>query len=375
MRNGFEGLPAGTVVTELSVGAGISGCTTNKVVAVSSQNCKFSSEAAIVFDSSCAVTPTSQCEFIDTDIGTPHQDFGGPGRGDGGCATCDFPNDTPLGNLLVLANDKVDNFSNDTGAPGADGLVDDPDDADCNGYMRFDFSNINPKGVTIDAVTVLDIELDEGESPGEITLSKASGPPSTFTIKDTGDGGKATFDSIGIKNVTSMQVDLKGSGAFAGAFFNAPKLKRACWATYGGFNNAFMGPAGAKVASFGGNVGPPPSGHLNVVKHLTGEHLSVPDVEVVSCERIEANCPTSGGPGQPGGKKGFDINTLNFAGTGTLDGNTVAVTGRIIDCGEPQGKKGVDPDQFWIYVNSDEFVGGIHDGGNAQIHPPVGKPE
>lgn len=224
----FEGLSAGTVVTELSVGAGISGCTSNKVVAVSSQNCKFSSEAAIVFDSSCTVTPTSQCEFIDQDIGTPHQDFGGPGRGDGGCATCAFPNDTPLGNILVLANDKVDNFNNITGASGSDGLVDDPDDADCNGYMQFDFTDVHPNGVTIDAVTVLDIEFDEGESPAVITLSKASGPPSTFIIEDTGDGGKATFDSIGIENVTQMQVEFKGSGAFAGAFFDAPELVRAC---------------------------------------------------------------------------------------------------------------------------------------------------
>jgi hypothetical protein len=371
----FEGLPAGTVITELAAGAGISGCNIKGSVAVTSQNCRFSAETAIVFDSTCTETPTSSCDFGDTDIGAPHSDWGGPGRGDGGCMTCAFPNGPEgLGNILVLAEDKDDFFSNATGAPGSDGLIDDPDDADCNGYVRFDFTKISPQGVTVDGIQVLDIEFDEGESPATITLTRNGAPPSTLEVVDTGDGGRVTIPFIGAENVTEMEVEFKGSGALAAVTFDAPKLVRACWATYGGFNNAFIGPEGSKVASFGGNVGPPPSGHLNVVHHELGQHLSVPDVGVVSCERIEANCPNSGGPGQPGGKKGFTVNTLNFAGTGTLDGAQVAVTGKLIDCGEPQGKKGVDPDQFWIYVDDGLFVGGPHDGGNVQLHPPVGKP-
>jgi hypothetical protein len=371
----FEDLPPGTIVTELSVGAGISGCNTSKDVLVSSQNCRFSTEAAIVFDSSCTATPTSVCEGYDLDTGTPHEDFGGPGIGSGGCDGCPFPNDEALGNTLMLAKDKVDNFDNGTGAAGADGLVDDPDDADCNGFFDFDFTDIHPKGVTLDRVIMQDIEFDEGEDPAEIFFTTSTGgTPPSIAINDTGNGGKVDIDLLGTENVISMRVTFKGSGALGALFFNEPELRRACWATYGGFNNAFIGPEGSKVASFGGNVGPPPSGHLNVVHHELGQHLKVPDVEVVSCERIEANCPNSGGPGQPGGKKGFDVNTLNFAGTGTLDGVEVDVEGKIIDCGEPQGKKGVDPDQFWIYTDGGLFVGGPHDGGNAQLHPPVGKP-
>ena len=112
---------------------------------------------------------------------------------------------------------------------------------------------------------------------------------------------------------------------------------------------------------------------MNVVKHLTDEHLRVFDVEVESCVRDESICASSGNnsPGQPGGKKGFDINVLNFVGTGLLDDVTVSVTGRIIDCGEPGGKKGNDSDRFEVFVNGIEFVNDVLGGGNAQLHPPV----
>ena len=108
----------------------------------------------------------------------------------------------------------------------------------------------------------------------------------------------------------------------------------------------------------------------------TEDHDRVFDVEVESCVRDEEICMNSGdnSPGQPGGKKGFDINVLNFVGTGVLDGVEVDVDGRLIDCGEPQGKKSNDPDQFEIYVNGSEFVADVLGGGNVQLHPPVGKP-
>jgi hypothetical protein len=149
----FEGLPAGTIVTELSVGQGISGCSASGVVTLESQNSLFSTEAAIVFDSDCPVIPDpfSDCGSEDTDIGSPHEDFGGPGTGIGGALGSPFQNDTALHKTLVLAKDKRD--TND------DGLVDDPDDADVRGEYNFDFSGIDHKGVTVDSVTLMDIEF------------------------------------------------------------------------------------------------------------------------------------------------------------------------------------------------------------------------
>lgn len=366
----FEGLPAGLVVTVLDDNNGISGCNLNgKVVTVESQNGRFATEAAIVFDSDCPVIadPFSDCESHDLDLGTPNEDFGGPGIGAGGEAGSPFQNDTPLGKVLVLAKDKVD-INNDD-------LIDDPDDADIPGHYLFDFTDINPNGVSVNSVTVLDIEFSENEDPAVITLTVPGGPPAVFAITDTGNNGVAEIDLIGIEGVTQVLVEVRGSSALAGMSFNERKAGRACWATFGGFDSAFVGPEGMKIASFGGNVGPPPSGHLNILKHATGEHLRVPDVVVESCERIESVCPNSGtkSPGQPGGKKGFDINVLNFVGVGDLDGVEVDVDGRLIDCGEPQGKK-TDPDRFEISVNGAVFVADELGGGNVQLHPPVGKP-
>lgn len=365
----FEGLPAGLIVTKLSVGNGISGCNDNGVVDVTSQNKIFSTEAAIVFDGDCPVIPDpfSDCSSADTDIGSQHEDFGGPGTGEGGAAGSPYQNDTALGKILVLAKDKVDTNN--------DGLVDDPDDAHVRGFYVFDFADWN-KGVTVNSVTFQDIEFDEGESPAQVTFTVPGSPPSTVSQVDTGDGGVATISDIGIEGVTSMRVDVKGSSAFAAFVFNEPKSGRACWATFGGFDAAFTGPEGQKIASFGGNVGPPPSGHLNIVKHLTGEHLRVADVEVESCVRDEVICANSGenSPGQPGGKKGFDANVLNFVGTGLLDGVEVAVEGSLVDCGEPQGKKGNDADFFEILTDGAVFVSDRLGGGNIQLHPPVGKP-
>ena len=157
----FNGLPAGTIVTELSVGQGISGCSTSGVVTLESQNSLFSTEAAIVFDSDCPVIPDpfSDCDSADTDIGSPHMDFSGPGTGIGGAAGSPYQNDTALQKILVLAKDKRDT--------NGDGLVDAPDDADVRGEYNFNFSDIDPKGVTVDSVTLMDIEFSENESPAE----------------------------------------------------------------------------------------------------------------------------------------------------------------------------------------------------------------
>ena len=357
----FEGLSAGTVVTELSVGQGISGCTTNKTIPVTSQNGFFGSEAAIVFDSDCP--PAGGC-FTDPDLGTPNQDFGGPGIGAGGMSGSPFANDVALGNLLILAENKIDSNGDD--------LVDEPDDADVPGRVALNLMNLGPKGAKVNSVTLVDVELDEGENPATVTLL-GDGPPSVLALVDTGNNGVFTIAGIALEGVKTIEVDLKGSSALASVLLNADE-PGVCWATFGGFHSdSVEEPEGQKVASFGGNVGPPPSGHLNIVKHLTGEHLSVPVVEVESCERDENICADSGdnSPGQPGGKKGFDINVLNFVGAGDLDGEEVEVTGQLVDCGEPSGKNGNDSDQFQVFVNGGLFIEGELEGGNVQLHPPT----
>jgi hypothetical protein len=146
-----------------------------------------------------------------------------------------------------------------------------------------------------------------------------------------------------------------------------------CWITTGGFHNAGV-TAGSKDYTFGGNVGGPPRGSWEVVDHNNGDNFHSNDVHITSCEIIQLT-----GPDQPGGKKGFNINRANFAGTGRLNGvDGYPFTGYVNDAGEPQGKNANDKDSFSITVldpNTSAVVfeaSATMDGGNVQIHPPNG---
>ena len=371
----FEGLPAGQPITALSVGSGISGCTIGGTVSVTSMNTLFPNPAAIVFDSA---NPTGG----DTDLGSRNETCGGPGVGVGGEVGSPFENCVPLGKIAILAENMGDSEPN--------GLVDVPDDADVPGKYIFDFTDIRDKGVTIRSVTIMDVEMSQNENPAVVTLIRSNGPAAVFALVNTDDNGVAMFGNNGINvaNVTQMEIEVLGSSGLVSAVFNTREVPGGdCWVTYGGFESAFnLDASGQKVFSFGGNVGPPPSGHLNIVAHNSGEHLRISGAEVTGCERIPALCDNSGNfPGPPSGNHNADApNILRFVGTGILTNDTseeVAVMGHMIDCGEPAGnsKKQNAQDQFRV-----DIVGGPHagtfldvklDGGNVQLHGPVGPPQ
>jgi hypothetical protein len=148
-----------------------------------------------------------------------------------------------------------------------------------------------------------------------------------------------------------------------------------CWITSGGFHNAGI-QAGSKDFTFGGNVGPPASGSWEVIDHNTGDNFHTNDVHITDCSVVDRT-----GPGQPGGKKGFAINRADFEGTGSLNHvDGYPFVGYVLDGGEPAGKKNKDKDHFSITVYDPTMTvvvfeaDGDLDGGNVQIHPPVGKP-
>ncbi|HXF60976.1 MAG TPA: pilus assembly protein TadG-related protein, partial [Caldilineaceae bacterium] len=95
---------------------------------------------AMIFDSA---NPTGN----DPDLGSPHQDFGGPGQGVGGGAGAPGRNSAPLGKVLIVA--ESNNPSN-------------PDDAANGGsvVMTFDFP------VRVDEVHILDI--DDASAAGTV---------------------------------------------------------------------------------------------------------------------------------------------------------------------------------------------------------------
>jgi hypothetical protein len=143
-----------------------------------------------------------------------------------------------------------------------------------------------------------------------------------------------------------------------------------CWVTYGGFHNGGI-TAGSKDFTFGGNIGPPPSGSMEVIDHNTGDNFHSNDLHVVDC--IDTGTT---GPQQPGGKKGFTIDKLVFRGTGRFNGvDGYTFEGFFVDGGEPADKNGNDPDYFEVVVKDPSGSVVLQtslalDGGNVQIHPP-----
>ena len=365
----FEGLQEGEIIDQVSNGNGANGLPGGHIdVFGFNPPFGFNTNAAIVFDSSCP----GGCSGEDPDLGSPNETFGGPGVGVGGEMGQPFENGTALGKIGVVAEDLVDG--------GGDGLIDDPDDSAESGvYMEFDFEPIQRRrAITVNSITYVD--NDEGEfnatfeffGPGTLN-------PSVIGITPVGDNGVNTIVP-GVEGVNRMRVNFNGSGAVASVVVDE-ELRRPCWVTTGGFDKGEVqreDASGKKICTFGGNVGPPPSGAFQVNWHdgpLAGNSFHTNAITSVACEDRGTT-----GPGQPGGKKGLAEDTLLFDCTGRfnhVDGFTCS--GYLQDGGEPAGKKGNDPDriQLVVFDSSQTEVArceGILSGGNVQIHPPVGQP-
>jgi len=191
----FEGKPAGSIVDQV-FGPGGAG-----PIVVRGINPEFESEtnAAILFDSSCP----GRCSGGDGDLGTPNRDYGGPGRGSGGVIGSPFTNSSPLGNVLIIAENLVDS--------DGDGLVDDPDDqADRTVTTSLDFSALGT--VTLREMTVIDI--DPVGDPGRVDLLASGGAILvSFALPKTGDNGVAIVSLGPTAGVERMIVTAHQSAA------------------------------------------------------------------------------------------------------------------------------------------------------------------
>lgn len=371
----FEGLPEGQVINRVSNGSGASGLPAGYVRVIGFNPALGAKKnAAIVYDSACLPGGTSaDCTGQDPDLGTPNETCaaGAPGIGDGGECPGAFANDKPLGNIAIVAEDLVDADNDD--------LIDDPDDADLGGqYIELDFRNLRPKRnreVTVNSITYID--NDEGEFNAQLEFyGSGTLNPSTIALTPVGDNGVNTL-TPGIAGVSHMRVVLDGSGGFEGVVMN-DEVERPCWVTLGGFEKGEINrddASGKKICTFGGNVGPPPSGAFQVNWHdgpLAGNVFHTNDIVAIGCEDRSQT-----GPGQPGGKKGLVDDTLLFECNGRYNHQTgYTCAGYVLDGGEPGGKNGNDPDriEFVVSDQSGEVARceGILSGGNVQIHPAVG---
>lgn len=186
----FSGLTEGQVVDQVSFGSGISGDPVAGSVEVfgMSANPSITTNAAIIFDATCS----GGCTGGDNDLHAPS-----------------------LGNVLIIAED--------LGDADHDGIIDDPDDADLDGApFEFDFSGWGSGSVSVDSITVLDIEGDEGGATVELFAGGAPvGGPIPLPV--TGDNEFET-KVIGIAGVDRMLVTLNGSGAIDNIAISDPAI-------------------------------------------------------------------------------------------------------------------------------------------------------
>lgn len=189
----FESYSAGDIVSELMINdpfndVEIEGIT----MAFPNDN------AAMIFDSS---NPSGG----DFDIGTPNEQYGGPGVGNGGAS-----NDIALGNVLILSEDLDSN---------------DPDDIfEIGASFQFDFSA--NQSVTLNSFDILDIE--ESSNPTSVRLYDQD--QSILLDKEIipgGDNSKTTVDLENTENVAFMEIIMNSSGAIDNIAFEM-QTEEAC---------------------------------------------------------------------------------------------------------------------------------------------------
>jgi hypothetical protein len=236
-----------------------------------------------------------------------------------------------------------------------------------------------------DAYTVRATATNCSSGPEDITIT-LNGQQFTFTNVAASATVTATLaqtcDAPGTHTYDASATATNGCGTTNPAATCQAKVTCAgglcCWLTMGGFLNADM-KSGNKDNTFGGNVGPPPSGSWEHIQRNGKEEVfnfHSHDAHVVACSN-----DGQAGPCHPAG----DANVIDFAGTGAYSLNGGARTGNatftahVEDHGEPgnqpQHNGGCGTPDYYTITVKDATTGevvftaaGFLDGGNAQIH-------
>lgn len=152
----------------------------------------------------------------DLDLGTPHEDFGGPGRGAGGRRGSPGENAVPLGNVLIVQETDLRETEGSN----------EPNDKRGGGTITFDFT----KPVRyVEDVGVLDIEPWDGQTYIEVvySLGEFGGGEEQFAkigVDGTGNNGVQTVP-INLPYVRRMTVVFGTSGAITFVNFCADVVR------------------------------------------------------------------------------------------------------------------------------------------------------
>jgi hypothetical protein len=160
--------------------------------------------AAMIFDSN---KPTGG----DPDLGTPHKDFRGPGKGEGGKYGSSYENKYKLNNVLIISEDLDSSDPDDEGRRAGTQLI-------------FDFTQVrkNYPSIVVKSIDVLDIEENE---TGEIAFIEFLDENLTVLKKiyfpAVGDNGYARVNLPYVPFVNRIVVQFTGSGAIDNIAFMA----------------------------------------------------------------------------------------------------------------------------------------------------------
>jgi len=146
-------------------------------------------DLCIVFDSD---DPTGG----DDDLGTPNEDFDGPGDGRGGEAGGLGPNAVELGKLLIIAESGRD--------ADHDGLVDEPDDESGGGTISLTFSHAGRLSFTL-----VDVDCDEEEP--RFFLYHEGDLVDVVEGESLGDNSASQVDLAGYGDIDKVKIALDGS--------------------------------------------------------------------------------------------------------------------------------------------------------------------
>jgi hypothetical protein len=189
----LQGLPAGTPVGTVQLDNGAT-------MTVWCRNGGGGPDLCIVFDSA---DPTGG----DFDLGTPNEDFGGPGIGAGGEEGEPGANAEALGKVLIIAEDDTDE--------DGDGLVDEPDDEAGGGVVWLQFSHAGRLSMTL-------VDVDEDEDDPRFVLYHGSDLVGSAAGENLGQNGAQDIDLGDYGEVDLVEVHLDGSTSLAAIQLGVP---------------------------------------------------------------------------------------------------------------------------------------------------------
>jgi hypothetical protein len=189
----LQAKPAGSPVGTLTLPNGAT-------MHVTAHNAGGGPDLAIIFDSA---HPTGG----DFDLGTPNEDFGGPGKGSGGGDGKPGENATALGHVIIIAENDVD--------ANHDGLVDVPDDESGGGIVWLSFSHAGRVALTF-------VDVDEDESGPRLVLFHSGTKVGEAHGHSVGQNGAERVDLSSYGDIDTVEIHMDGSNSIGAITVDVP---------------------------------------------------------------------------------------------------------------------------------------------------------